>query len=263
MASSASAPASREHIAREPLDTTADVETPEHVRFRYRVAGPAKRSAAYAIDTIVRATIAVPVLLVAGVAGAFDGGLGEASAGVVLVFLFVLDWGYFVLLETLMGGKTFGKRAMGLRVVKQGGFPLRFGDSLLRNLLRAADFLPGFYAVGMTVMGADPYFRRLGDLVAGTLVVSESPTRVGEPLQISPPPKPQELARIPARPPLSPGEIESLELFLRRVGSLSPAREEELADMVAPLLARRMRLRYRNSVRFLALLYHRATGKTG
>lgn len=247
-------------LAREPLDTTADVETPEHVRFRYRVAGPARRAGAYAIDTLVRLAIAVPFFIVGAFGGLMtDGGFGM---GFLFVVMFVLEWGYFVFSETLMGGQTLGKRALGLRVVKQGGFPLRFGDSVLRNLLRAADLLPGAYAIGVVVMGTDRYFRRLGDMVAGTLVVSEARSKMGDPVQISPPPMDKELKRIPQRPPVTPGEVDAIELLLRRVGQLSTAREEELAEMIAPSIARRMHVRYRNPVRFLALVYHRATGRT-
>ncbi len=246
-------------LPHEPLDTTADVETPEHIRFRYRVAGPSKRAVAYGIDTLVRLTIAVPILML-GALGDVVGGEGFGM-GVLFVFLFALEWGYFVVLETLMGGQSLGKRALGLRVVKQGGFPLSFGDSVLRNLLRAADLLPGMYAIGVVVMSVDPYFRRLGDMVAGTLVVSEIPSKVANPLEISPPPLEKELARIPQRPPVSPAEIEAIELLLRRIGQLSHAREEELAGMIAPIIAHRMRARYRDPVRFLALVYHRATGR--
>jgi hypothetical protein len=107
-------------------------------------------------------------------------------------------------------------------------------------------------------MGIDPKFRRLGDLAAGTLVVSERGEPVLPAIQLQPPASAAELRVLPARVQLSPGEIEAVELFLRRRGQLSPLREEELAELVAPLFARRMKLRYRDPVRFLALLYERA-----
>jgi uncharacterized RDD family membrane protein YckC len=245
---------------REPLDTTAVVETPEHVRFRYQLAGPARRIIAYIIDLFVRGAIVLAILMLGALGGALGfEGLAGAGVGVVLVLMFAVEWGYYVLLETLTAGRSIGKRAMRLRVVKQGGLPLGFGDSVLRNLLRAADFLPNLYALGLLVMGNDRWFRRLGDMVAGTLVISEERIRMQQALRINPVPTAAELARLPERPPLSPGDVEAIELFLRRTGELSPARENELAEMVAPIYARRMGVRYRDAARFLALLYHRAT----
>lgn len=253
-------PTTRDEEA-DPLDTTADVETPEHVRFRYRTAGPARRAAAYLVDLMVRAVIISVFGFLALIGGASLGeeGIGGVGIGLLLTLYFLVEWFYYVVSETLMGGRSLGKRALRLRVVKQSGVPLSFSDSLLRNLLRGADLLPNFYLVGMIVMGRDRYFRRLGDMVAGTLVVSEESSRVREPLMIHPPPTAKELSRIPARPGLSADEVEALELFVGRFGQLSPARQEELADLVAPTLADRLGLRYRSAARFLGLLYFRET----
>jgi uncharacterized RDD family membrane protein YckC len=247
-------------VEREPLDTTAIVETPEHVRFSYQLAGPARRIIAYVIDLFIRGAIVVAIVVGASIGGATGSdAITGASFGAVLLVMFAVEWGYYVLLETLSGGRSIGKRAMRLRVVKQGGLPLGFGDSVLRNLLRAADFLPSLYAIGLLVMMNDRWFRRLGDMVAGTLVISEERIRMQQALRINPPPTAAELSRLPERPPLSPGDVEAIELFLRRAGELSPARENELAEMVAPIYARRMGVRYRDAARFLALIYHRAT----
>jgi hypothetical protein len=175
----------------------------------------------------------------------------------------VLEWGYYVFWEVVWSGTTPGKRALRLRVVTEGGYPLRFFDSLLRNLLRAADFLPAGYALGGAVAGCDRRFRRLGDLVAGTMVIAEERHAVADPLEIDPPPTAKELARLPQRIPLSGDELEAVELFLRRKNRLSPAREAELAEMVAPIFARRMGLRMRDAPRLLALIHHRAHQKGG
>jgi uncharacterized RDD family membrane protein YckC len=242
---------------RQPIDTIAVVETPEHIRFRYRTAGPAQRAVAYAIDLVVRGMIASFLAVVALIADVVPG----ATTGLVLIGLFLLEWGYYVLLETLMGGRSFGKRALRLRVVRQDGRPLGFGDSLLRNLLRAADFLPLGYAIGLVVMSRDPLFRRLGDMVAGTIVVSEQAPRASRASSTMAPPSAKELARLPERLELTAAEIEAIELFLHREGELSPVRQDELAEIVAPVFARRMQLRYKSAARLLALLHHRATGR--
>src|SRR5207249_2141998 len=113
---------------------------------------------------------------------------------------------------------------------------------------RAADFLPAAYALGLVVMGRDRRFRRLGDLVAGTMVVVEERHVVAPALRIDPPPSLKELRALPDRPALRRNELDAIELFLRRSGRLPVARERELAEMIAPVLAKRMRIRYEDPV---------------
>jgi uncharacterized RDD family membrane protein YckC len=242
------------------LDNTTEVETPERIRFRYRAAGPVRRCFAWLLDMVIRSGVLMAVGFIVMVVSAIKwDDLSQASQGVVLVVLFVLEWGYYVAFETLWSGASPGKRAFGLRVVKEGGYPITFYDSVLRNLLRAADWLPQGYVMGLTVMAGDRRFRRLGDRVAGTMVVVEDPVRVGESLKLTPPAAPGELEALPARPPLSADELEALELFLRR-GDLSPPRRLELAEMTAGIFARRMGVLSGDPVRFLGLLYERAAG---
>ena len=154
-----------------PLDTVAEIETPEHIRFRYQLAGPARRMVAYLIDLTIRGIIVGLVILVLSLSSVLvsDG----FSVGATLLLVFAIEWGYYVLCESLWSGRTPGKRSMNLRVLKEGGYPTGFLDIALRNLLRAADFLPMAYSVGLAVMGLDARFRRLGDMVAGTIVVVE------------------------------------------------------------------------------------------
>jgi uncharacterized membrane protein SpoIIM required for sporulation/uncharacterized RDD family membrane protein YckC len=241
------------------IDTTAQIETPEHIRFEYQLAGPTRRALAYLIDLLIRAGLVLAigfVMALVDVAAGVDG----LSIGALYVFYFALDWFYYVLFETIWSGRSPGKRALGLRVIGQDGHSLTVLDSVLRNLLRAADFLPLGYAVGVVVMGRDAMFRRLGDMVAGTVVVFEPAGRLGERLQLSPPPTAAELDGLPTRPEVSKQELEAIELLLRRHDALAPARERELAEMLAPALAVRLGVSYRDPVRFLGLVYARAHG---
>jgi uncharacterized RDD family membrane protein YckC len=238
------------------LDSTAEVETPEHVRFRYRLAGPTRRGLAYLIDLLIRAAV-LTVLVIAvqlSVGGLDEEGL--ASKGVVLVLLFAMEWGYYVVFESIWSGRTPGKRALSLRVMKEGGYPLGFVDSVLRNLLRAADFLPFVYATGLLSMALDRRFRRLGDLVAGTMVVLEERAAAPPPLTLQPPATADELQLVPQRPRLDAWEQETLELLLRRT-DLGPARRQELAEMIAPALGRRLGVPVADPLRFVALVHHR------
>jgi uncharacterized RDD family membrane protein YckC len=235
------------------LDNTAEVETPELVRFRYRVAGPVRRALAYLVDLLIRAALLALLWVIASLA---LGNEGKASVGVMLLIVFLLEWGYYVAFETMRDGRSPGKRALSLRVVKDGGFPIGFIDSVLRNLLRAADFLPVGYVLGVLLMAGDSRFRRIGDRVAGTLVVLEERVNVGAPVALDPPATTDELERLPPRPQLSAAEREALDLFVRRT-DLTKIRRIELAETVAPALARRLGARFDDPVRFLALLHHR------
>jgi uncharacterized RDD family membrane protein YckC len=217
-----------------------------------------RRALAYLIDLLIRGLILAALAVVMAIAGL--AGTGSMS-GIMAVSAFLLEWFYYVIFETTGDGRTPGKRAFNLRVVKEGGFPIGFIDSVLRNLLRGADFLPVGYAIGLVVMAGDTRFRRLGDRVAGTLVVIEEDARVVAPLKLQPPATPDELASFPQRPPLSAWERETLELFLRRA-DLTDGRREELALMAAPVFAGRMSMWFKDPVRFLGLLHHRATATT-
>jgi len=210
---------------------------------------------------LVRGALLSAFAIVAGVSGMI-GGVSVAGVGLMLLLLFFVGWCYYVLSERLMNGRSIGKRVLQLRVVRSDGLPIGFAESLLRNLLRAADFLPFGYALGVLCAVVDPRFRRLGDLAASTMVVVERRQPVLPAVEIKPPVQPRELEAIPLKPPLNHDELEAIELFLRRSSELNVSREQELAELVAPVFARRMQLGYRNAARLLALIYQRARGSS-
>jgi uncharacterized RDD family membrane protein YckC len=97
-------------------------------------------------------------------------GLG---APLFATFNFVLTWGYHVFFEVRSRGQSPGKRLLGLRVVDGRGLPLTLPQSFVRNVVRILDFAPAFYGLGGVVLGVDPERRRLGDMLADTVVVEE------------------------------------------------------------------------------------------
>ena len=152
-----------------PLDATIRVITPENIAFEYRLAGPFRRLPAFILDTCFRIAIIIGIAIVAGLT------LGFASPGlaafVFLVSYFVIGWFYGVAFETFMNGQTPGKYVVGLRVLTDSGQPINGMQATLRNLLRAADlFLP---LAGLLVTTLNRKYQRLGDLVAGTIVIIE------------------------------------------------------------------------------------------
>ena len=92
------------------------------------------------------------------------------------ILVFALFWGYYMVFEVTTNGQSPGKRALGLRVIKDGGYPIGFADSAIRNLVRVVDFLPFFYGAGLLAMLLNSNWKRLGDLAAGTLVVKTART---------------------------------------------------------------------------------------
>ncbi len=248
----------------EPLDTSVAIETPEHIVFRYRVAGPARRLLAYLVDLVVcyGGALLISVIVLLAVAG--GAGVGDAvdsaeglSDGIVLLVLFAAQWVYFVAWEATTG-RSPGKMAAGLRVVTTTGRPIGFGAAALRNVLRAADALPTGYAVGLASMALSPRFQRLGDLVAGTMVIVPERPGAAAMIRLWPPAQPNELVDLPEEVRLDADERSALEMFLRRRGTLGPAREYELASMIVRPLADRFGVRVQDPARTLALLYDRA-----
>lgn len=206
------------------LDTFREVITPEGVALRLPAAGPVPRALAWAIDFALRMAAILVLGIVLGMTGA-------TGMGLYLVALFVVFWLYPVLFEVLDGGRTPGKRALGLRVIAANGAPVSWLPAFARNLLRTVDMLPFGYATGLVACLADPWQRRLGDIVAGTLVVHEMRAQSRPPL----------VPAVPMPPPsaLQPHEQAAVIAFAERAPLLTPARQAELADLAAPLVGAR------------------------
>lgn len=246
-----------------PLDTDVAIETPEHIVFHYRLAGPARRAVAYLIDIVVCYSVVFLLGLIVMLSFMGDRTAGEVGAsakagmGIILILLFAVQWVYFVVLEAT-SGRSLGKRALGVRVVSTNGRPIGWRAASLRNLLRAADALPTGYIIGLVSMGMTSRFQRLGDLVAGTMVVVPESARVAAPIELSPAAKPKELATLPDDVALDADEREAIELFLRRRMTLGRAREHELASMIAGPIAARLGFVHPDPSRLLAIVYDRA-----
>ena len=142
--------------------------TPEHVPIVLAPAGVGSRFLALIVDFLLLMGLLAALGTVLQLALPF--GIGAAVA---TTLAFALTWGYHVYFETRHQGRTPGKRAAGLRVVDGRGLPITVEQSLLRNIVRALDFLPVFYGVGGLCALLDRDRRRLGDVLADTLVVRE------------------------------------------------------------------------------------------
>ncbi|WP_051304788.1 RDD family protein [Chitinilyticum litopenaei] len=208
------------------LDGRLHLQTPEGITLPLTPAGPPKRALAWLVDFLLRLMAGGILLLLISLVG-FS---GEVRTGLWLLLLFLLLWAYPVLFEVYGAGMTPGKRLVGVQVVRDNGLPIGWREGLLRNLLRAADFLPMWYGLGLLTMLADPQFRRLGDLLAGTLVVYR-PQKLKE--RRLPEGTPRDLPF-----PLKPEEQHAILDLVERAPRLPPARLLELANLAQPLTGR-------------------------
>ncbi|MBZ5751565.1 RDD family protein [Metabacillus rhizolycopersici] len=161
-----------------------DIKTPEFVSLQFQSAGLGSRTAAFIIDQLILMTVNVIIIIGLGlVLYGFDDLFYLADEfmsypiAITLIVLFLLNWGYFFVLEYFSGGKTIGKRVVGIRVIQENGHSLTILSSFIRNLVRIIDSLPANYLVGMLMIFFHPKNKRIGDLVAGTIVVHERKTK--------------------------------------------------------------------------------------
>jgi uncharacterized RDD family membrane protein YckC len=212
------------------FDDVLTITTPEGVDLQLVLAGVGSRFGAALIDLIIQ------IVLIAAITVAFDtaGILSGWGTLVYITVLFVVVFGYDIAFEVLSSGRTPGKRLNGLRVVRDGGFPVGFVSSAIRNTLRLVDFLPTSYIVGCAAILITERNQRLGDLAAGTLVVRERRAASSAPA-----PRPQQFDR--AHPTWDVGTITAEELltvrrFLDRRDAIDATARAQLAHTLAERL---------------------------
>lgn len=214
-----------------------EIDTPEQIALELPLAGIGSRAVALFCDSFLQALAVIIVAIVVGMT------LHGVWAGAAMIFaLFVIYTGYFTLFEVFWSGRTPGKRIVGLRTIKADGRNLTVLESILRNVLRVVDQLPGIYAVGFVTMLIDRRNRRVGDMVAGSLVIHESQPVAMEASWIAPgngssPLPPQARARL-AR--LSPQDLELVETYLQRRLDLSAAVRMKMEDDICEKLGERL-----------------------
>lgn len=201
------------------LDGRLSLTTPEGVRLLLTPAGPYLRAFAWALDFAIFCGFAM-------VLGAILPS-GKFGQGLNMLLLFLFYWGYPVICEVYFGGRTPGKRAAGLEVVRSDGLPVGWRESVLRNLLLVADFLPLMYATGLVCMLSDARFRRVGDIVAGTQVVYHEREKR----------RPEAPDAAPLAPPfpLNADQQRTLADLFEREHTLPAERMEELGTLAEPL----------------------------
>ena len=216
------------------MERSVDVRTGEAVAIRYELAGLGSRFLAVMVDLLAQVAIAIALVIAFAFAGpglvriAPLAGKNLAAWGIALavLLLFLIFFGWFIVFETWWSGRTPGKRALGLRVVRDGGFPIDPGAAVIRNLVRIVEFGIGFYALSAISALISKENKRLGDFAAGTIVVRDRADAVAD--------LDAYLAR-PARADTGLAEADRvlIERFFARRATLDPLARMRLATRIA------------------------------
>lgn len=242
------------------------IDTPEQVAIRFPIAGVGSRFLAILADTLVQgiayAILILIFVLIASSAPKTTGGAlshtGEKwlIAGIVL-FHFLLYWGYFTLFETYWNGQTPGKRLCKIRVIQESGRQITFFEAMTRNLIRIIDMMPGFYLIGVISMVCNRRNQRLGDLAAATIVIHErsseeplwggSGTRTITAGAFAPPApepalQPSAEATLPADAvaKLSPEDLAVIDRFFSRILDMDLDTRARIAERLAAQMTQKM-----------------------
>lgn len=219
------------------------IETPEQTQLEFPLAGIGSRFLAIALDTLLQAaaTWVVGIVLIA-LAIPFSFWFKSSGLWAIAIMIFVIFAiyvGYFAFFEALWNGQTPGKRWTHLRVIKDTGRPISAYDAILRNLLRTADWLPTLYAAGIITMIVSRENKRIGDYAAGTVVVHEKPLQAVDFIwNASTAPALAVALGSPAQ--LNMDELQLIETFLERRGSLAPDVRWSMARQIAERVGARI-----------------------
>lgn len=205
----------------EKIDNLIHLQTPEGVELTLAPAGLVPRAIAWLIDLLIR----IIILFVVAIIFSMMGNMGTAF---YYLAFFLIEWMYPVYYEIRKDGSTPGKKSMGIMTVQDDGTPVGMSASFLRNLLRTVDFLPFFYALGLVSCAIRKDGKRLGDLVAGTLVIYRWDAHQAEEI-------PEGESLMPALP-LAIDEQREIVAFAERYHKFSDERKLELSSILSPEL---------------------------
>lgn len=201
------------------------IETPEQTSIEFPLAGIGSRFLAVVLDSLFQIAGGIALALIAAAIGSGAAGLGIGRTStsrvwgiaILILLYFLLMFGYFILFEAIWNGQTPGKRITHIRVIKDSGQPITAIDSVGRNLLRIVDELPIAYGIGVLCAWISPQSKRLGDYVAGTVVVHEKPLETVAPRWDAPV---QAATHHYGANRLTPEEFALVEAFLSRRSAL-------------------------------------------
>lgn len=225
-----------------------EVETPENVVLDFEIAGVGSRTFAAFIDFLVLGGWILAAGLVANLLD-LGGLLGTWLRAILIMALLLAYWAYFTLFEALRAGQTPGKRYSGIRVVRDTGHPVTLGAAGARGLLRTVDFFPPLLLLDALLIAFHPRAKRLGDLVAGTIVVRDQPVESSLPDPAEP------LEEETGAPELEDSEFRVLREYIERSAEFTPELRSRFAARLSERFAERFPTRDANPIAFLSQLY--------
>lgn len=217
------------------------IETPEQVQLEFVLAGIGSRFMAVLLDTVLQVVLGIVIFLISIglIANPFSANASIWAIALLFILSFVLYTGYFAIQEAVWKGQTLGKRWAGIRVIKESGRPITPFEAISRNLIRIVDYLPGFYGVGIVTMMLNKKHRRLGDFVAGTIVVHETSDRESAIFFNT---AASAEFTYPVAAKLKMEEAELIEAFLARRLDIPPAIRQQNAARIAQMIASRLEI---------------------
>lgn len=234
------------------------IDTPEQVHLEFMLAGIGSRFMAAFLDSLIQGALYFILFWVVVGVLALDIFSKSHSLWVLTVGILIavcIYWGYYAAFEILWKGQTPGKRWAGIRVIKESGRPINAFEAISRNLLRIVDWFPSLYAVGVVTMLLNNKNRRLGDFVAGTLVVHESSDRESTVFFNT---RDTTQFVFPQAANLTLQEAELIETFLARRLDIPPDVRRQNAQRIADMMSRRLGIdtgmRPQDNENFLELL---------
>jgi uncharacterized RDD family membrane protein YckC len=213
------------------------IETPEQIGLDFALAGVGSRFLAILIDTIIQTVTGVVVfiafVLVVAVLGRGSGGPSVWLIALGALSAFLLLYGYFAIFEIVLNGQTPGKRIIGIRVIKESGRPLTPAETIGRNLMRIIDQLPAMYAIGLVTMFLNGSNKRLGDLVAGSIVIRESKKDKEAPWLAMQSSQPTASPRVyPGAQRISVEDLRLMDTFLNRRNDMEADLRSRMANQI-------------------------------
>lgn len=218
------------------------IDTPEQVQLEFPLAGIGSRFMAVFIDSLIQFLALMLlfisfIILIAGTGISMAPELGKWTIAIYIFAFFLLYWGYFAIFEALWKGQTPGKRKAGIRVIRDSGREITAKEAIGRNLLRSVDLLPGMYGIGILSIFLSPQNKRLGDYVAGTVVVHDRRPEESQPFWNT---RDDQDATFAGIEKVTPEEIQMIETFLLRRLDLPPAVRRQSAQRIVEHLSTKL-----------------------
>jgi uncharacterized RDD family membrane protein YckC len=250
----------------EPLDKLT-IDTPEQTSLEFPLAGIGSRFVAMAADTAIQVAIGFVLLILGAIIVptlmTFSSVAPQWAIAALIIVGFLTYSGYFAVFEAIWNGQTPGKRYAQLRVMKDDGRPINVYDSVARNLLRIVDSLPAFYGIGVVSVFFSKQNKRLGDFVAGTVVVHEKTVEAARPFldtQVDASAPSYDVGKIML------DELRLIETFLQRRDTFDPALRGSMAAQIAARIGEKLQVQvygWPYNEKFLEAVYaqYRASGR--